>query len=100
MRVQGFVAWGSKPFGSTRALPKASGRLGVLGSVTLILPLADSAALLPLGSLLLPADLVCPILHLVRLPEDHGGRRRVRPRAGVRPCLAPCEEHPDTRFCS
>jgi len=57
--------------------------------MTLILSFADSAALLPLGSLLLSADLIRPLLHLVRLPEDHGGRWCVRPRARVRPCFMP-----------
>lgn len=52
-------------------------------------PFADSAALVSLGSLFLPADLVCPILHLVCVPAGHGRRWRVGPRTRVRLCFAP-----------
>lgn len=54
-------------------------------------PFADPAALLPLGSLFLPADLICPILHLVCVPAGHGRRWRVRPRSRVRMCKPPSQ---------
>ncbi|XP_038010872.1 putative transporter SVOPL isoform X1 [Motacilla alba alba] len=54
-------------------------------------PLEDPAALLPLGSLFLPADLVCPIIHLVCVPAGHGRRWRVGPCARVRLCKPPSQ---------
>lgn len=45
---------------------------------------SDFAHLIPVGSLLLLADLLLSFVHLVCLPADDGGLWRVRPRTRVK----------------
>lgn len=45
---------------------------------------SDFAHLIPVGRLLLLADLLLSVVHLVCLPADDGGLRRVWPRSRVK----------------
>ena len=45
---------------------------------------SDFVHLVPVGSLLLLADFILSIVHLVCLPEDHGGLWRVWPFTRVK----------------